>query len=96
MRYARQEKLIGKQAQKELSKKTVAIVGLGALGTNVSSLLARSGINLKLIDFDKIDLTNLQRQSLYTEKDVNKQKAITSEKNYLLELKHTLSHWKTI
>src|SRR3989344_2945940 len=76
MRYARQEKLIGKQAQKELSKKTVAIVGLGALGTNVSSLLARSGINLKLIDFDKIDLTNLQRQSLYTEKNV---KEINSE-----------------
>ena len=57
MRYARQEKLIGKQAQKELSKKTVTIVGLGALGTNVSSLLVRAGINLKLIDFDKIDLT---------------------------------------
>ena len=79
MRYARQEKLIGKQAQKELSKKTVTIVGLGALGTNVSSLLVRAGINLKLIDFDKIDLTNLQRQSLYTEKDINKQKAIISK-----------------
>ncbi|MBS3155836.1 HesA/MoeB/ThiF family protein [Candidatus Woesearchaeota archaeon] len=90
MRYARQEKLIGKQAQKELSKKTVTIVGLGALGTNVSSLLARAGINLRLIDFDKIDLTNLQRQSLYTEKDINKQKAIIS-KTRLKEINSEIS-----
>lgn len=90
MRYARQERLIGKKAQKELSKKTVTIVGLGALGTNASSLLARAGINLKLIDFDKIDLTNLQRQSLYTEKDINNKKATVS-KNKLKQINSEIS-----
>lgn len=90
MRYARQTAFLGKQAQKELSKKTVAIVGLGALGTNTSSLLARAGIHLKLIDFDKIDLTNLQRQSLYDEKDINKQKAVIS-KNKLKQINSEIS-----
>lgn len=80
MRYSRQERLkeIGKKGQKTLSKKTVTIVGLGALGTNTALLLARAGINLKLIDFDKVDLTNLQRQSLYEESDINKEKSKTS------------------
>ncbi|MBI4158940.1 HesA/MoeB/ThiF family protein [Candidatus Woesearchaeota archaeon] len=80
MRYSRHKVLkeIGKKGQNILSKKIVTIVGLGALGTNTSSLLARSGINLKLIDFDKIDITNLQRQSLYEESDINKQKVTTS------------------
>ena len=75
MRYSRQERLkeIGKKGQLILSKKTVTIVGLGALGTNTAQLLARSGINLKLIDFDKVDLTNLQRQALYEESDINKE-----------------------
>lgn len=80
MRYSRQERLleIGKKGQKILSKKTVTIVGLGALGTNTAQLLARAGINLKLIDFDKVDLTNLQRQALYEESDINKEKSKTS------------------
>src|SRR3989344_9326581 len=80
MRYSRQERLkeIGKKGQSTLSKKTVAIVGLGALGTNTAQLLARAGINLKLIDFDKVDLTNLQSQSLYEESEINKEKSKSS------------------
>ena len=80
MRYSRQERLkeIGKKGQSILSKKTVTIVGLGALGTNTAQLLARSGINLRLIEFDKVDLTNLQRQSLYEESDINKKKSKVS------------------
>jgi len=80
MRYLRHEQLIGKPAQKSLQKKTIAIVGLGALGTNTASLLARAGISLKLIDFDNIELSNLQRQSLYDEQDIGKPKALVAEK----------------
>ncbi len=81
MRYNRQEifkKLKGKQSI--LNKITITIIGLGALGTVSSEILARAGINLKLIDRDIIDITNLQRQSLYTEKDLGELKAITAEK----------------
>ncbi|MBS3171330.1 HesA/MoeB/ThiF family protein [Candidatus Woesearchaeota archaeon] len=77
MRYMRQEKLIGKKNQELLSKKTVSIIGLGALGSVSAELLARAGIKkLVLIDRDNIELHNLQRQSLYIEEDVGKSKAV--------------------
>src|SRR3989344_8189354 len=82
MRYSRQEILIGTKNQELLNQKTVAIVGLGALGSNSSNLLARAGINLILIDHDKVDLTNLQRQNIFSEKDINKNKALAA-KDYL-------------
>ncbi len=41
----------------------VAIAGLGGLGSNIAVMLARSGVgHLKLVDFDKVDVTNLNRQ----------------------------------
>ena len=75
MRYSRQEVFIGKENQDLLNKKTVAIVGLGALGSNASNLLTRAGVNLILIDNDKVELSNLQRQTIFTEQDLNKNKA---------------------
>ena len=80
MRYARQESLIDKENQRLLKSKTVAIVGIGAIGTNSANLLARSGINLILIDHDKVDLTNLDRQNLFDEKDVGKFKVDAAKK----------------
>ncbi len=77
MRYIRQEKLIGKTSQELLSKKTVSIIGLGALGSVSAELMARAGIKkLVLIDRDIVEIHNLQRQSLYTEDDIQKPKAI--------------------
>ncbi len=82
MRYSRNIilKEIGEEGQKILNKKTVAVVGLGAIGSVTSELLARNGINLILIDNDKIDETNLQRQLLFTEKDIGKNKTRTAFK----------------
>ncbi|MDP3990155.1 MAG: HesA/MoeB/ThiF family protein [archaeon] len=77
-RYSRQELLtdIGKEGQLILKNKTVAIVGIGALGTVSSELLTRAGIgNLILIDRDVIELSNLQRQNLFTENDLGKSKS---------------------
>lgn len=49
--------------QKNLSSATVAICGLGGLGSNIAFALARAGIGkLILIDFDSVDITNLHRQ----------------------------------
>jgi molybdopterin/thiamine biosynthesis adenylyltransferase len=73
--YERQIALIGKKNQKTLLNKTVTIIGLGSLGSNAANLLARSGVNLKLIDFDEIDETNLLSQSLYDFSDIGKKKA---------------------
>ena len=53
----------GKEAQKAFSEATVAICGLGGLGSNIAISLARAGIGkLILIDFDRVDITNLHRQ----------------------------------
>ena len=77
MRYSRQvifEK-IGNEGQKLLKKSKVIILGLGATGTRSAELLARAGIgNLILIDRDIVELSNLQRQTLFTEEDTDEAK----------------------
>ena len=53
----------GTDLQKRFSAATVAICGLGGLGSNIAIALARAGIGkLILIDFDRVDITNLHRQ----------------------------------
>ena len=53
----------GKYLQNKISSTTVGICGLGGLGSNIAIALARAGIGkLILIDFDKVDITNLHRQ----------------------------------
>ena len=53
----------GKELQQAFSSATVAVCGLGGLGSNIAIHLARSGIGkLILCDFDRVDITNLHRQ----------------------------------
>lgn len=53
----------GEDIQKRFTSATIAICGLGGLGSNIAVALARAGIGkLILIDFDKVDITNLHRQ----------------------------------
>ena len=53
----------GKELQQAFSTATVAICGLGGLGSNIAISLARAGLGkLILIDFDRVDITNLHRQ----------------------------------
>lgn len=53
----------GKETQAKFSAAAVAVCGLGGLGSNVAIALARAGVGkLILLDFDRVDLTNLHRQ----------------------------------
>ena len=53
----------GKELHTVFSSATVAVCGLGGLGSNIAIALARAGIGkLILIDFDRVDITNLHRQ----------------------------------
>ena len=53
----------GEDLQNKISSTTVGICGLGGLGSNIAITLARAGIGkLILIDFDRVDITNLHRQ----------------------------------
>lgn len=53
----------GEGIQKRFTAATIAICGLGGLGSNIATALARAGVGkLILIDFDRVDITNLHRQ----------------------------------
>ena len=71
-RYSRQVlfKEIGGEGQHKLSQSRVVIVGCGATGSALASLLARSGVGmLRILDRDYVEVSNLQRQSLFDEDD---------------------------
>ena len=76
-RYSRQIiiKDIGISGQKKIKKSKVLIVGLGGLGCPVAEYLCRAGVGtIGLIDHDKIDLSNIHRQSMFTTNDIGKYK----------------------
>lgn len=72
-RYHRQMLLpaIGEDGQQTLSQSSALILGCGALGTHLADALARAGVGrLVIVDRDFVELTNLQRQILFDESDV--------------------------
>ncbi len=77
-RYSRQTILpeIGKAGQEKLGNASVLVIGAGGLGCPVLQYLAASGVGkIGIVDFDTIDISNLQRQVLYTEKELGLQKS---------------------
>src|SRR5882724_3056918 len=71
-RYSRQIRFaeIGEAGQRKLGAAKVAVVGCGATGSVLASLLARAGVGtLRIIDRDYVEPSNLQRQSLFDEAD---------------------------
>ena len=77
IRYSRQIilKNIGIIGQKKILNSKVLIIGAGGLGCPIADLLTRSGVGLiGVVDYDKVSLSNIHRQTLYTTKDVGKYK----------------------
>jgi adenylyltransferase/sulfurtransferase len=70
---------VGETGQLKLKNASVAIVGAGGLGCPVSLYLAAAGVGrLGIIDFDDVDLSNLQRQVLYSVSDLKRSKSETA------------------
>ena len=77
LRYSRQMMLpkIDAEGQERLADASVLLIGLGGLGSPVSMYLVSAGIGkLTLVDFDKVDLSNLQRQIVHTTPDIDRNK----------------------
>lgn len=73
--FSRTELLIGKDGIEKLKKSKVAIYGIGGVGSYTAEGLARAGVeNLVLIDIDKVDITNINRQILALHSTVGKRK----------------------
>lgn len=84
-RYSRQTLFppIGSGGQDKISSKHILIIGAGALGSGSAEMITRAGIGkLTIIDRDYVEASNLQRQQLYTEEDVQEKlpKAAAAEK----------------
>ena len=74
-------KNIGALGQRKIKEAKVLVIGMGGLGCPAAEFLTRSGIGtLGIVDNDKIGLSNIHRQTLYTEKDINKSKVKIAKK----------------
>jgi molybdopterin-synthase adenylyltransferase len=81
-RYARHIILpgVGAAGQKRLLESKILVIGAGGLGSPILLYLAAAGVGtLGVVDFDKVDLTNLQRQILHATPDVGKAKVLSAE-----------------
>ena len=73
---------IGMSGQKKIFNSSICIVGCGGLGSSAAQYLSMTGVgNIALIDHDLINLSNLNRQTLFLEKDIGKYKVDTLQKN---------------
>ena len=83
---SRTEMLIGNDGMEKLSAAKVAVFGLGGVGSYVCEGLARCGVgNFVLVDFDKIDESNINRQLIATQKTVGRYK-VDLMKERILEI----------
>ena len=85
-KFSRTEMLIGNDGMEKLKNAKVAVFGLGGVGSYVCEGLARSGVgNFILVDFDKIDESNINRQLIATEKTIGRHK-VDLMKERILEI----------
>ena len=79
-RYERQIRIFGADGQERLKNAKVFVAGAGGLGSAISIYLAAAGIGgIRIVDHEKIELSNLNRQILYCDEDVGREKAASAE-----------------
>jgi adenylyltransferase/sulfurtransferase len=86
LRYSRQIMLpsMGVEGQQRLLDARVLIIGLGGLGAPVAMYLAAAGLGrLVLVDFDRVDLSNLQRQIIHTSERIGESKVESARRTLL-------------
>jgi molybdopterin-synthase adenylyltransferase len=83
IRYNRQLKIpgFGEKSQKNLKESHAVIVGMGGLGCASATYLTAAGVGrITIIDFDVVELSNLNRQVLYWEEEIGEKKVLVAQK----------------
>ena len=76
--------LLGEDNFNRIQDKVIAVFGLGGVGGTALEALARTGFqHFLIVDFDKVDITNLNRQILYTSRDVGRNKVEAAKERIL-------------
>ena len=79
-RYERQIRIFGADGQERLKNAKVFVAGAGGLGSAISIYLAAAGIGrIRIVDHEKIELNNLNRQILHWDEDIGREKAASAE-----------------
>ena len=79
-RYERQIRIFGADGQEKLKNAKVFVAGAGGLGSAISIYLAAAGIGrIRIVDHEKIELSNLNRQILHWDEDIGREKAASAE-----------------
>ena len=77
-------KKVGVHGQKEIKKSKILIIGMGGLGCPLLTYLAASGVgHVGIVDPDKVELSNLNRQILFNNSDLNKYKVLQAKKKII-------------
>lgn len=80
----RSKQLLGEDKIESLKDKTILVIGIGGVGGTAIEALGRSGFKkFVIIDSDKVDVTNLNRQILFTNEDIGKSKVEVAKKRLL-------------
>ena len=83
-------KKIGISGQKKIYNAKVLVIGIGGLGCPLLTYLAMSGVGtLGLVDYDKVEISNLNRQTLFTISDIGKFK-VDRAKNKIMQINKEL------
>jgi len=78
-RYSRQIMSFGKEGQERLKRAHIFIAGAGGLGSPVAIYLAVAGVGtITIVDMDSVDLTNLNRQILHSDRDIGRKKSASA------------------
>jgi adenylyltransferase/sulfurtransferase len=84
-RYQRQITLLGHEGQESLRCARVLVAGVGGLGTIIAAYLAAAGVGfLRLVDNDRVEISNLNRQLLFQPDDIGREKVVAATEKLLI------------
>ncbi|CAM6109865.1 unnamed protein product [Calypogeia fissa] len=81
--FTRNIQFYGKEGQKKVHEALVVVIGLGGVGSHAATMLLRSGVGrLRLVDFDQVSLSSLNRHAVATRADVGMSKAVCLQNHF--------------